>query len=132
MYLTVHTSSFFSMPGKPPRMAPSPQHSGVQRISGHIRDSTVQVRVGIHKVAVMAPLTTRHPKIDSPPFLSTTLLLTIISPLLKPIRRHPLQISSYSLKPSCQVSLPLTLSKSPTITFTLVSTLKVVSELTVT
>ena len=29
-------------------MAPNPQHSGVQRISGHIPDSTVQVRVGTH------------------------------------------------------------------------------------
>ena len=29
-------------------MAPSPRHSGVQRISGHIPDSTVQVRVGTH------------------------------------------------------------------------------------
>ena len=58
--------------------------------------------------------------------------LTLISPLLNPTWRPPLQISSYSLKPSCQVSLPLTLSKSPTITYTLVSALKVVSALTVT
>ena len=29
-------------------MAPSPRHSGVQRISGPIRDSTVQVRLGTH------------------------------------------------------------------------------------
>ena len=48
MYLTVHTSSFFSMPGRRPRMAHSPGHSGMQRISGHIRDSTMQVRVGTY------------------------------------------------------------------------------------
>ena len=48
MYLAVHTSSFFNIPGRPPRMAPNPRHSGVQRISGHIRDSTVQARVGTH------------------------------------------------------------------------------------
>ena len=62
---------------------------------------------------------TRHPKIDFPPFLFITLIfvaLALISPLLNPTWRPPLQISSYSLKPSCQVSLPLTLSKSPTIT----------------
>ena len=47
MYLTVH-ASFYSMPVRPPRMAPSPRHSGVQRISGHIHDSTVPVRVGTH------------------------------------------------------------------------------------
>ena len=56
----------------------------------------------------------------------------LISPLLKPIWQPPLQISSYSPKPSCQVSLSLTFSKSPAITFTLVSALKVVSVLTVT
>ena len=33
---------------RPPRMAPSPRHSGVRRISGLIPDSTVQVRVGTH------------------------------------------------------------------------------------
>ena len=58
--------------------------------------------------------------------------LTLISPLLNPIWRPPLQISFYSPKLSYQVSLPLTLSKSPTITFTLISALKVVSALTVT
>ena len=36
------------MHSRPPRMAPSPQHSGVRRISGLIPDSTVQVRVGAH------------------------------------------------------------------------------------
>ena len=36
------------MPDGPSHMAPSPRHCGVQRISGHIRDSTVQVRVGTH------------------------------------------------------------------------------------
>ena len=80
-------------------------------------------------VAVMVPLMTRHPMIDFPPFPFITLIFvasTLISPLLNPTWRPPLQISSYSLKPSCQVSLPLTLSKSPTITFTLVSALKVV------
>ena len=39
---------FFNMPGRPPRMAPSPWHSRVQRISGYTHDSTVQVRVGTH------------------------------------------------------------------------------------
>ena len=34
------------MPSRPLRMAPSPRHSGVQRISGQIPDSTAQVRVG--------------------------------------------------------------------------------------
>ena len=34
------------MPSRPPRMAPSPHHSRVQRISGQIPDSTAQVRVG--------------------------------------------------------------------------------------
>ena len=48
MYITVHTSSFYNIPGRPPHMAHSPRHSGVQRISGHTRDSTVQVRVGTH------------------------------------------------------------------------------------
>ena len=33
------------MPSRPPRMAPSPRHSGVQRISGQIPDSIAQVRV---------------------------------------------------------------------------------------
>ena len=73
--------------------------------------------------------------IDFPPFLYITpifVALTLISPLLNPTWRPPLQISSYFLKPSCQVSLPLTLSKSPTIAYTLVSALKVVSALTVT
>ena len=37
---------FFNMPSRPPRMAPSPRHSGVQRISGQIPGSTAQVRVG--------------------------------------------------------------------------------------
>ena len=36
------------MPSRPPRMAPSPRHSGVRRISGRIPDSTVQERVGTH------------------------------------------------------------------------------------
>ena len=36
------------MPSRPPHMAPSPWHSEVQRISRHISDSTVQVRVGTH------------------------------------------------------------------------------------
>ena len=36
------------MCSRPPRMAPSPRHSGVRRISGLIPDSTVQVRVGTH------------------------------------------------------------------------------------
>ena len=36
------------MRSRPPRMAPSPRHSGVQRISGRILDSTVQVKVGAH------------------------------------------------------------------------------------
>ena len=86
----------------------------------------------------MVPLMTRHLMIDFPPFLFITPIfvaltnLTLISPLLNPTWRPPLQISSYSLNPSCQVSLPLTLSKSPTITYTLVSALKVVSALTVT
>ena len=49
MYLAVHTLFFFLiMPSRPPRMAPSPGHSGVRRISGRIPDSTVQVRVGTH------------------------------------------------------------------------------------
>ena len=88
-----------------------------------------------HIGAVVVPLMTRHLMIDFPPFLFITpifVALTLISPLLNPTWRPPLQISSYSLKPSCQVSLPLTLSKSPTITYTLVSALKVVSALTVT
>ena len=37
---------FLNMPSRPPRMGPSPRHSGVQRISGQIPDSTAQVRVG--------------------------------------------------------------------------------------
>ena len=44
----VHTAYLFIMPSGPPYMAPSPWHSGVQRISRHILDSTVQVRVGTH------------------------------------------------------------------------------------
>ena len=48
MHLTVHISCFFSMLSGPPHMAPSSWHSGVQRISGHIPDSTIQVRVGTH------------------------------------------------------------------------------------
>ena len=36
------------MRSRPPRMAPSPRHSGVRRISGLIPDSTVKVRVGTH------------------------------------------------------------------------------------
>ena len=36
------------MRSRPPRMAPSPRHSGVRRISGLIPDSTIQVRVGAH------------------------------------------------------------------------------------
>ena len=36
------------MRSRPIRMAPSPRHSGVRRISGLIPDSTVQVRVGTH------------------------------------------------------------------------------------
>ena len=36
------------MRSRPPRMAPSPRHSGVRRISGIIPDSTIQVRVGAH------------------------------------------------------------------------------------
>ena len=36
------------MHSRPPRMALSPRHSGVRRISGLIPDSTVQVRVGAH------------------------------------------------------------------------------------
>ena len=36
------------MHSRPPRMASSPRHSGVRRISGLIPDSTVQVRVGAH------------------------------------------------------------------------------------
>ena len=78
---------------------------------------------------------TQNPKIDFPPFLSITLIfvaLIPISPLLKPIWRPPLQISSYSPKPGCQVNLPLALSESPTITLYLISTLRVVSALTVT
>ena len=47
MYLAVHTL-FLTMPSRLPRMAPSPRHSGVRRISGRIPDSTVQVRVGTH------------------------------------------------------------------------------------
>ena len=48
MYLSVHTSFIFNMLGRPPHIACSPWHSGVQRISGHIHDSTVQVRVSTH------------------------------------------------------------------------------------
>ena len=127
---------FLNMPSRPPRMAPSPRHSGVQRISGQIPDSTAQVRVGTcGSSRLMAPLMTRHPMIDFPPFLSIILIfvaLILISPLSKPIWQPPLQISSFSLKPSCQVSLPLTPSKSPAITFTLASATKMVSPLTVT
>ena len=57
----------------------------------------------------MVPLMTRHLMIDFPPFLFTTpifVALTLMSPLLNPTWRPPLQISSYSLKPSFQVSLP--------------------------
>ena len=36
------------MHSRPPRMAPSPRHSGVRRISGLIPDSTVLVTVGAH------------------------------------------------------------------------------------
>ena len=36
------------MHSRPPRMAPSPRHSGVRRISGLIPNSTVQVKVGAH------------------------------------------------------------------------------------
>ena len=36
------------MPSRPPCTASSPQQSGMQRISGHIPDSTIQVRVGTH------------------------------------------------------------------------------------
>ena len=117
-----------------PRMAPSPRHSGVRRISGLIPDSTVQVRVGTHGSS-SGPTHNPSPHDRLSPFLFITpifVALTLISPLLNPTWRPPLQISSYSLKPSCQVSLPLTLSKSPTITYTLVSALKVVSALTVT
>ena len=81
------------------------------------------------------PKEKRLHNIDFPPFLSIILIfvaLILISPLSKPIWQPPLQISSFSPKPSCQVSLPLTPSKSPAITFTLASALKVVSPLTVT
>ena len=135
MYLTVHTSYFLPCLVDLPVWPPVPGIVGCKVSPGKFL-TTVQVRVGTRDSStVMAPLMTRHPKIDFPSFLSITLIfvaLTLISPLLKPIWRPPLQISSYSPKPSCQVSLSLTLSKSPALTFTLVSTLKVVSALTVT
>ena len=115
-------------------MAPSPQHSGVRRISGCIPDFTVQVRVGAHGISNCPT----HDPTPQDRLSSFSIHYTNIrglnsnSPLLNPTWRPPLQISSYSLKPSCQVNLPLTLSKSPTITFILVSALKVVSVLTVT
>ena len=125
------------MPSSPPRMAPSPRHSGVQRISGQIPDSTAQVRVGTcgsSNGPTHDP--TPHDRLSSFSIHYTNIrifvALILISPLSKPIWRPPLQISSFSPKPSCQVSLPLTPSKSPAITFTLASALKVVSPLTVT
>ena len=121
------------MTSQPPRMTPSPRHSEVQKISGHIPDSTVQVRVGTHG-------SSNGPTHDPTPhrLSSVSIHYTNICGLnsnFSSVETHletSLQISSYSPKPSCQVSLPLLLSKSPTITFTLVSALKEVSALTVT
>ena len=78
---------------------------------------------------------TRHLMIDFPPFLSITPIFVALTLNFSSVESH-LATSSPNLfllsEPSCQVSLPLTLSKSPTITYTLVSALKVVSVLTVT
>ena len=134
MYLTVHTSYFLACQVDFPVWPPVLSTVGCKESPGTSLTLPSKWEWAL-MVAVMAPLMTRHPKIDSPPFLSITLIfvaLTLISPLLKPIWRPPLQISSSSPKPSCQVSIPLTLSKSPTVTFTLVSTLKVESAITVT
>ena len=122
------------MPSRPPSMAPSPRHSGVRRISGRIPDSTVQVRVGTHG-------SSNGPTHDPTPqdrLSSFSIHYTNIRGLnsnFSSAESH-LATSSPNLfllsETSCQVNLPLTLSKSPTITFTLVSAQKVVSALTVT
>ena len=47
--LSVHTSHlYYTVPRRPPCLAPSPRHSGVQRISRFNIDSANQVRVGTH------------------------------------------------------------------------------------
>ena len=124
---------FLNMPSRPPRMAPSPQHSGVQRISGQIPDSTAQVRVGTCG-------SSNGPTHDPTPhdrLSSFSIHYTNIRGLnsnFSSVEAHLVTSSPnlFSPKPSCQVSLPLTPSKSPAITFTLASALKVVSPLTVT
>ena len=95
--------------------------------------STLLIKWEWALVLVMAPLMTHHPGIDLPPFVFTSIFgLTLISSPLKPICQPPYQIFSFSAKPSCQVSLPLTFSKSPFKTIILVFFLKVVSVLTAT
>ena len=121
---------FFSMPSGPPHMALSPQYSGVQRISGHIPDSTVQERMGTHS-------SSNGPTHDSTPQdrLSFSIHYTNIRGLnsnFSSVETHlatsipnlfllsETQLSSQSSPDPFQISA---------ITFTLISTLEVVSAL---